>query len=237
MALRGVGGTHARAQLIDHVVRISKEAYAGTTHENDFIIYHDALSQWWERGAQEYMKSLGFEHRQLRCVGNTNAGTRYHWGLVGDSPEICRALDSHGFADLAACMRLNCALSTGYPVGDPRLFNMGTPSEVWRCMARCWSIAPTSAHVMEDIEALPDVLDKIIEADGCVVKDLFLRTGRRARRLDNTEGKRNARPSQRKATVGKGTAPRHPDCDAAHAALKSKWLEPPPPPPPPPLQR
>lgn len=213
-------------QLIQHVVSKSEEAYKGTTHEKDFLIYHDALSQWWEKGAQAYIKELGFEDRQLRCVGSTNEGTRYHMGLVGDSPELCRALDSHGFADLKNCMDLNSALSTAYPVGDQRRFNMGTPAEVFRSMSRCWLVAPCSARVIEDIEGLPEVLDRIIEADGCVVHDLFLRTGRRARRLDGEKGKRNAAPRQRKATImDRSHVQRHPDCDEAHEMLTRRFLQ------------
>ena len=66
-----------------------------------------------------------------------------------------------------------------YAVGDTRRFEMGTPAQVWSTMSRCWTVAPTSARIIEDIDALPGVLEKIIAANGCVVHDEFLRTGRR----------------------------------------------------------
>ena len=60
-----------------------------TTHESDFFIYHDALSAWWEKEAQEHMASLGYADRQVRCIGDTNADfARYKGCLVGDSPEL-----------------------------------------------------------------------------------------------------------------------------------------------------
>jgi hypothetical protein len=31
---------------MDHVVRVSTEAYAGTAHADDFDIFHDGLSAW-----------------------------------------------------------------------------------------------------------------------------------------------------------------------------------------------
>jgi hypothetical protein len=37
--------------------------YAGSTNADDFMIFHDGLSQWWEVEAQAYIKSRGFEHR------------------------------------------------------------------------------------------------------------------------------------------------------------------------------
>jgi hypothetical protein len=48
------------------------------------------------------MKARGYEHRQK---------------LVGDSPELCCGLDSHGFADLDAAVTPNCSLATFYPMG------------------------------------------------------------------------------------------------------------------------
>ena len=52
-------------------------------------------------------------------------------------------------------------------------------------MTRCWQMAPSSDRIMQDIQALPMVLDKIIAAKGCVVQDEYLRSGRRFRRADD----------------------------------------------------
>mmetsp|Transcript_32977 Transcript_32977/g.61492 ORF Transcript_32977/g.61492 Transcript_32977/m.61492 type:complete len:124 (-) Transcript_32977:25-396(-) len=48
-------------------------------------------------------------------------------------------------------------------------------------MVRCWEIAPTSRRVVQDIQGLPNVCEKILENDGCVVPDEDFRTGKRAR--------------------------------------------------------
>ena len=47
-------------------------------------------------GGQEQMCACQFCHLQIMCVGTTNEGNHYHLKVVGDSPEFCRALDSHG---------------------------------------------------------------------------------------------------------------------------------------------
>lgn len=104
--------------------------------------------------------------------------------LVGDSPEMCRALDSHGFADLERNMTYSQAITSVLDWSDPRRFHMGTPEQVWQTMSRCWTVAPTSERIVEDILAFPRVLQKIFDARGCVVPDLFLRSGKRARRAD-----------------------------------------------------
>jgi hypothetical protein len=48
---------------------------------------------------------------------------------------------------------------------------LGTPSQVWKTMEKCWSLEPTSQRIIEDIDAFPRVLQKIIEINGCAVKD------------------------------------------------------------------
>ena len=94
---------------MDHVVSTSTAAFSGTTHALDFFIFHDGLSAWWEVDAQTHLAALGFADRQIRNT-TANIGTRYEGKIVGDSPEMCRALDSHGFADLKAAI-VNAPLS------------------------------------------------------------------------------------------------------------------------------
>jgi hypothetical protein len=172
------------ADIMNHVVLESIKMYEGTNELNTFVIFHDGLKQWWEKEAQEHMASLGFRNRQLRCLGNTNSGTIYEGKLVGNSPEICRGLDSHGFADLEASVLHHTALTAVYAIDDQRAFRMGTPAQVWSTLSRCWQIAPSSERIVQDISKLKFVLQKIIEANGCVVRDEALRSGVRYVRAD-----------------------------------------------------
>ena len=52
--------------------------------------------------------------------------SRYGMKLVGNSPEICRGLDSHGFADLKHSGRINSAMTSAYDLGDSRRFDLST---------------------------------------------------------------------------------------------------------------
>jgi hypothetical protein len=115
---------------------------------------------------------------------------------------------------------IHSALSSIYPVGDPRRFNMGTPKEVWSTLERCWTIAPTSERIVQDIMKLPDILKKIIECNGCVVQDLNFRTGRRYRRADDSgDCKTKPRLSSRKATLA--LPPIHGDCIEALTLMRN----------------
>jgi hypothetical protein len=148
------------------------------------------------------MESRGFKHRQIQCLGPTNVNNRYKNKVVGDSPEFCRALDSHGFADLCVSMRYHCSLTSTYAHDDPQRFNMGTIPEVWRTMTRCWEVDPSSERIVEDILALPRVLERVIAARGCCVQDEFLRTVRRHRSADGTRDlDRKPNMKQRKQTL------------------------------------
>jgi hypothetical protein len=167
---------------MDHVIRESTKAFANTPHWNSFSIFHDGLSAWWEADAQAHIASLGFANRQMR---NTvaNKGTRYEHKIVGDSPEICRALDSHGFAYLKAGIITYASYTSLYDMDDPRRFHLGTPAQLFSSIERTWRETPISQRIIADIELFPNVLDKIIEARGCVVQDeefRGLRSGRRA---------------------------------------------------------
>ena len=148
------------------------------------------------------------------CVGPTNADNRYYLKVVGDSPEFCRALDSHGFADLVVSLAYHCSLSSVYPVNDPRRFLMGTPEQVWSSMTRCWQVEPTSERIVEDIQALPAVLTKIIAAKGCVIQDQYLRNGRRARRADDKGDCKNKPVSKQRISTN-CARPLYLDCKEA----------------------
>lgn len=82
----------------------------------------------------------------------------------------------------------------------------GTPAQMYSTMERCWSLEPTSNRIIEDIYALPYVLQKIVDARGCIVPDENFRRGRRrVRQLDeranSTKCLRASRSRQSKSTL------------------------------------
>ena len=187
-------------ELMNHAINESIRIYENTEYANTFKIFHDGLTAWWEKDAQNYMESRGFLDRQIRNTNVGNSTNRYSLKVVGDSPEICRGLDAYGFAHLEQTIKVQVAVTSCYPVDDPRRFNLGTPKEVFRTMKRCWEISPTSEQIKEDILGLPCVLKKIVEARGCVIPDENFRTGRRARSSSGKKLKKNASNRQRVAT-------------------------------------
>jgi hypothetical protein len=159
--------------------------------------------QWRGKEAQQYLQEkLGMASRQLSAKVETNRGTIYEGRVTGDSPELCRALDSHGFSHLETAINFNVAISSFLPYHDPRCMHLGTPRQVMDTMVRCWQFSPTSEQICADIRGFRFVLDKIVNAEGIIVKGEGLRHGRRQVRHDNkgllTTRLRN---SQRKASL------------------------------------
>ena len=112
--------------------------------ESKFFIFHDTPLQWWTPEAQKHMTARGYGHRQMRIFPPTCATVhrRHQLKLVGDSPGLCRDLDSHGFADTDAdtdaAVALSCPLATYYP-GNHAMrakWNLGNMDALWTCMAK-----------------------------------------------------------------------------------------------------
>ena len=146
-------------------------------------MFHDALKEWWEKDAQEYLlkvHGIGIK-RQLCIQGATNdqVAPHYKGRLVGDSPELC-PLDSNLFSDFEMAMHQNLAHTHWLSHAHPEKFLMGTPAEVQKTMLRTWKhSAPTSERIVTDIFRFPLALDAIIEHKGAKVPKLDNRKGRR----------------------------------------------------------
>lgn len=114
--------------------------------------------------------------------------------------------------------------SNAHNSGRKKLIQHGTPEE---CMFKCWTVAPTSKRIVEDIFALERVLRLIVDAKGCVVPDEATRNGRRMRKANAPAEvadedldakfwlKKKPRNSQRKSTLQYVLPPVHPDAQCA----------------------
>ena len=152
--------------------------FADTRHANSWFMYHDALPQWWEKGAQEHIKSRGMEHRQWRARGPTNnlIARYYRDKLMGDSPELM-PLDSTLFGDQIEWVAWLVVSTAMLPVKEQ--YSMATPDEAWRTMVDAWTQVPES-RIVDDIDRFTLALNAIIEAKGAYVADMDLRKGHRA---------------------------------------------------------
>ena len=82
---------------------------------------------------------------------------------------------------------------------------------------------PTSERIVEDILALPEVLNRIIAAKGCVVQDQYLRNGWRARRADD-KGECKNKPVSKQRIAANCARPLHLDCREAFETITGAAL-------------
>ncbi len=87
-------------------------------------------------------------------------------------------------------------------------------------MTRCWQVEPTSDRIVEDVLALPQALERIIAAKGCVVQHQFLRSGRRTCRADDKGDCKNKPVSKQRKLIIRAK-PLHLDCQEAFKKLTS----------------
>ena len=91
---------------------------------------------------------------------------------------MARRWDAHGFSDLSRSVEYLTALTYLYKPNDPRKFEKGTPKQVCKTQTRCWEMAPSSERIIDDVIA-PHVLRNMVKAEGCVVADNDIRSGKR----------------------------------------------------------
>ena len=179
---RGSSACVCVKELIDAAITEGDKIFADTNYHDSWWLCHDALSTWWEKEAQDYIASRGFnKNRQLRAWGSTNKGTRYYHSLVGNRPEMM-PLDSHLFADLKTAVGRHVVVTAGLDKDDETRFKIGTPGELSSTLRKVWTLVPEPYRIIEDVSRIPSTIDKIIEYRGGVVPDEALRHGRCAQR-------------------------------------------------------
>ena len=116
-------------------------------------------------------------------------------------------------------IKFHVAITAGLVCEDPKKFQLGTPNEVWACMSRCWDLCePTSDRIVEDIQGLPGVLEKIFANQGCVISGDDLRGGHRAARHDG-KGPLSSRLRNNQRKDSQFNRPIHPDAQASYNDL------------------
>ena len=113
-------------ELVTKIYERSKLAFQGTTHQDDWFFYHDALSQMTAKSTVQWMKQKNYYKRWLIPQNGLNAGTRYENRPVGNRPEFM-PLDNSLNADIQYSLSLHCALTAHLNDEDDRKFSMRTP--------------------------------------------------------------------------------------------------------------
>ena len=160
--------------MIDHMFSESAKVFKGTTHEEDWAIYHDALSLFTATEAMQYMDRKGYLGHLILPQHGCNSGTVYANRMVGMRPEVM-PLDSHLNQDLYESVDRHVNLTQHLHEKHEHKFSKRTPNHFRRAYLRIWDPtlgseagAPLSSRIREDI----------IRVVNSTYLDIFNRRGR-----------------------------------------------------------
>ena len=110
--------------LIDHIFEASRDVFKGTVYEDDFFVYHDALSFMTSKESQNYCLQKGY--RLILPQLGLNKGTIYNNRPIGNLPALM-PMDAHLNEDIHQCVDFHVMLTKYLPDNDKRKFTKRTP--------------------------------------------------------------------------------------------------------------
>jgi hypothetical protein len=174
--------------MVEHIVFESARMFKGTTHEADWMFYHDALSLMTAKDTIKWMKEEGHYERwilpQCGLLEDEKDLKRYYGRPVGDTPEIM-AWDNSLNKDVHECVNYHVQATINLEKDDPKKFSLATPKEGARAYMRVvhpsTGVCPSSDRIIQDTEqAFGKALLGIIACQGTVMDESSLRSGHRA---------------------------------------------------------
>jgi len=173
-------------ELIEHVIAEGHRIFKGTTHEHDWVFYHDALSLMTAKDTKEWMCEKGYLERWIlpqNGLLKDNPALKRFWDRpIGDSPELM-PLDNTLNKDIHEAVIRHMAATMNLEDDDPRKFSMSTPkrgaSAYLRVNDPVEGVAPTSERIIQDIDRVFDSMVLIRAKKGCVIDDASVRNGHR----------------------------------------------------------
>ena len=158
----------------------TKRMMVGTTHQDDWFFYHDALSLMISKGTMDWMEKtvidgVSIKDRWLVPQNGVNGGTVYEGRPVGNSPEFM-PLDNSLNADIKRSHDYHCVVTWHCATGDRRKFSMSTPRLIARGIRRLLENkdggVPNSERIMNDCDKALDAMYTVYLAGGCIIPEL-----------------------------------------------------------------
>ena len=181
------------SDLVEHMMVTSAACFKDTDNEDDWYIYHDALSLMTEKGCiawmkKQYIGGKSYYDRWILPQLKLNDGIGNFGGRpVGNCPEFM-PWDACLNQDLHESVRRHCVLSRATlkrqnKKDDQRRFSMATPELGSRTYRRILDpqsgVAPSAKRIVQDIAGVFRAMEIVQKARGVYVEGLAERTGRR----------------------------------------------------------
>jgi hypothetical protein len=173
-------------ELVEWIVESTKKMFQGTTHEDDWVFYHDALSQLTANETVIWMKAKGYYDRWIHPLNKLHQDQpdlkAYYNRPVGDRPENM-PWDNTLNQDVHVSVNQHVLFTSKYEEDDERKFSLSTPNRASyayrRILHPVTGVVPSSDRIIHDVELVFESLMKIHHAKGIKDTTLANRSGNR----------------------------------------------------------
>ena len=125
-------------RLVEHIVHATAKIFQGTTHEDTWMFYHDALSQIICRDTLNWMKEKDYFKRWILPLEGINDGTSYAGQPFGNSPEVM-PLNFCLNEDIQDSLRHNQVVPTNLQRNDLLNFFLSNPNRIDSAVVRLFN--------------------------------------------------------------------------------------------------
>ena len=173
--------------MIEHIIHETAATFKGTTHEDDWVFFHDALSLMTAKETVEWMRQKDYLKRWILPEQQLHFHDpqlkRYRYRPTGDGAELM-SWDNSLNKDTHECTNWHIQLTTDYDDDDARKFSLSTPkrgsSAYRRLLHPVTGVVPSSKRILQDCDLVYLSMRAVLEAKGCAISELSVRTGHRA---------------------------------------------------------
>ena len=160
--------------FIDFMFTEAKNVMKGTVHEQDYVVFHDALSLFTGKEPVAYMKEKGYWDKLVRpMLGINDNLKRFENRVVGNHPYLM-PLDAHLNQDIHLSHDYHTILTCDLPDNSPLKFSKKTPKNMEAGYLKLWDHTlpkgqgcPSSDRIIHDIKGVLEVAyPKLYQARG-----------------------------------------------------------------------
>ena len=176
------------SDYVEHIMRESARIMQGTKHQDDWCIYHDALTLMTAKENKEWMLEKGYLKRWILPSQDLYSNLpdldkKYGGNPIGNSPEFM-PWDAHLNQDIHSSLDFHTILAKSLSDDDERKFCSSTPKKMLRGYRRLLmpdetGVSPKPFRIVQDVSRVLDALKLVREANGCMIEEKNIRTGRR----------------------------------------------------------
>ena len=160
----------------------------GTKFEDNWMFYHDALTLMTGADTKKWMEEKDYLRRWILPTTDLYDNlpilkNKFGTNPIGNSPEFM-PWDDHLNSNVHAAVDYHVLVSKHLDNADQRKFDASTPKRMLAAYQRILDpgrrgVSPPSRRIVQDIRRVILAFQMVLAADGCMIEDTNIRSGRR----------------------------------------------------------